>query len=121
MARSSCFRSSYEQLIDHARRSHLLRSTAGLLSWDQEVMMPRSGVAHRSRQCALLARLGHQMAVDPRLGEWLADCESNSELAAAPLSSVAVNVRELRRVYDKARKLPQDLVEQLAATASIDR
>jgi len=108
----------YQQLIDHALQAHLLRSTAGLLSWDQEVMMPRAGVEHRSQQYALLAKLIHEMAVDPRVGEWLADCESDGDLTADPLSPAAVNVRELRRSHDKALKLPAELVEQLAATST---
>ncbi len=41
-----------------------------------------------------------------------------STLIADPLSPVAVNVRELRRSYNRLTKLPRTLVEELARTTS---
>ena len=121
MTSSGLGSSTYEKLIDHVREEHLLRTTASLLSWDQEVMMPRAGVEHRSRQCALLARLAHQMTIDSRVGEWLSACEEDDQLMSDPLAVASVNVRELRRHHDRAVKLPQELVEQIAATSSTAR
>ncbi|MGB0767954.1 MAG: carboxypeptidase M32, partial [Phycisphaeraceae bacterium] len=60
----------------------------------------------------------HQMNVDPRRGEWLGECEADDALTADPLSATAVNLRELRRGYDKATKLPEDLVVEMSQTTS---
>ena len=109
---------TYDQLIAHLRQANLLGSTASLLGWDQEVMMPAKGLAHRTRQLSQLARLTHQMRTDPRVGQWLGECESDSTLTADPLSASAVNLRELRRDYDKATKLPEALVVEMAETTS---
>jgi hypothetical protein len=54
-----------------AREARILGSTAAILGWDQETMMPNGGLAHRARQFAQLARLEHGMATDKRLGELL--------------------------------------------------
>jgi carboxypeptidase Taq len=108
-------------LIRRTREAHLLESSASLLSWDQETMMPPRGVEHRSRQLALLARLAHQAATDPVIGELLAVCESDRELTADPLSIPAVSVREIRRHYDRATRLPAALVEELAQVTSLAR
>jgi carboxypeptidase Taq len=62
---------------------------------------------------ALLARLGHEMLTDPRIGEQLASVEG-TPLVADPASDAGANVREIRRSYDRAVKLPKELVEELA-------
>ena len=109
----------YEGLIGLAREAALLGSTASLLNWDQQTMMPPGGLAYRSRQLACLASLRHGVMTDPRLGEHLAGCESDQALMADPTGPAAVNVRELRRLHDRQRKLPRSLVEELARTTSL--
>ncbi|MEX2214999.1 MAG: carboxypeptidase M32 [Phycisphaeraceae bacterium] len=111
----------YVELIDRVREANLLESSASVLGWDQETMMPAGGLEHRSRQLAQMARLVHQMKTDPRLGELLAACEAEPSIKAEPLSSEAVNVREIRREYDRATKLPTSLVEELTKISSVAR
>ncbi|MFM9144824.1 MAG: hypothetical protein ACKORL_05545, partial [Phycisphaerales bacterium] len=50
---------SVERAVALAREARLLGSTAAILGWDQETMMPGGGLEHRSRQLAQLARLEH--------------------------------------------------------------
>ncbi len=109
---------SYEELIQLVREAALLGSSASLLSWDQEVMMPEGGVEYRSRQLSLLARLTHEASTSPRIGELLSICEDDDALTADPISPEAVNIRELRRHYDRKTKLPSALVAEEAALAS---
>jgi carboxypeptidase Taq len=109
---------AYQELIQRSREQSLLGSCAELLAWDEETYMPRAGAAHRGNQQALLAGLHHEQATDPRLGELLRVVESSS-LVADPLSPEAVNVRELRRGYDRLTRVPRKLVEELARTTSL--
>jgi carboxypeptidase Taq len=104
---------AYADLIFRVREAALLGSCGGVLGWDERVNMPRQGSAFRGDQMALLARLGHEMTVAPEIGEALATVEA-SELVSHPESDAAVNVREIRRAYDRAVKLPAKLVEELA-------
>jgi carboxypeptidase Taq len=67
---------------------------------------------------ALLAGLHHERATDPRMGDLLASLEKSS-LVGSPESAEAVNVRELRRAYDRRVRLPRTLVEELARTTSM--
>jgi hypothetical protein len=56
-----------------ARESRLLASTASILGWDQETMMPPGGLEHRARQLAQLARQpipGSAMRCRPRRPRW---------------------------------------------------
>ncbi len=104
---------AYSDLIDRIREASVLSSCAAVLGWDERTYMPRQGAAHRARQMALLARLGHERLTAPVIGERLSQIEGTS-LVAEPDSIPAANVREIRRAYDRAVKLPSDLVEELA-------
>src|SRR3954464_8752924 len=97
---------TYESLLALYRDKCLLDSAAGVLGWDERTYLPPKGSAFRSDQMALLAKLSHAKLTEPRLGELLDQAE-----AANPDGDAAVNVREIRRVRDRAVKLPARLVE----------
>jgi carboxypeptidase Taq len=101
------------ELIRRTREANLLASCGSLLGWDESTYMPRRGSSFRGEQMGLLARLGHEMATAPLLGELLAQVEA-SDLVSDPEGDAAANVREIRRGYDRAVKVPADLVEELA-------
>jgi carboxypeptidase Taq len=110
---------AYDELIAKTKEAALLRSTASILGWDQRTKMPPGGIGHRSLQTAQLARVIHEWSTDPRVGELLAECEADSALVSDPASEPAANLRELRREYDRATKLPADLVEERARTRTV--
>ncbi len=109
----------YDELIALVKQANLLASTAALLGWDQETMMPSKGVEHRSNQQAQLASIHHGLATDPRIGDLLAACESQDHLTMDQTTPEAVNIREVRRRYDRVTKLPAELVEELAQVTSL--
>jgi carboxypeptidase Taq len=84
-----------------------LEKLAMLLAWDQEVVMPAAGAEWRAQQRATLERLAHERFADDEVGELLA-----AATAETPLDEDLLRVT--RRDYDKARRVPADLVEQLA-------
>jgi carboxypeptidase Taq len=104
---------AYSELIRRVKDYSLLNSCASVLGWDERTYMPRRGSAHRAEQMALLARKSHEMLTAPQIGELLAEVE-NSPPVRDPYSVPAANVRNIRRVYDRAVKLPKELVEELA-------
>jgi carboxypeptidase Taq len=103
----------YDELIRRSKELGVLHSCAAVLGWDQQTYMPAGGASLRGEQMALLASLAHQKFTDPKIGELLAAIET-TDLVKNPESDAAANVRELRRGYDRATKLPQSLVEELA-------
>ena len=109
---------NYDQLLEHVKQANLLGSTGSILGWDQETLMPPKGLAHRTRQLAQIAKLTHQMKTDPKIGDWLDECEDDEALTGDPISASAVNIREWRRDYDKATKLPEELVVEMSETTS---
>jgi carboxypeptidase Taq len=111
---------AYQELIGLSRSETLLSSCLDLLEWDEEVAMPRKGVEHRAEQRALLAGLVHDRGTDPRYEELLVAIEG-SALLSDPESASAVNVREIRRAYDRERRMPRRLVEEWARVTAISQ
>jgi carboxypeptidase Taq len=109
---------AYAELIRRVREETLLTSCEALLEWDEETYMPPGGVENRSDQLALIAGLLHERGTDPRVGELLRQLEG-SELLNDPRSPAAVNIRELRREYDRYIKVPRRLVEDVARTTAL--
>jgi carboxypeptidase Taq len=107
----------YDRLLDHLADVATLGSSVALLQWDQETMMPPRGAELRARQLSLLSSLLHRQQTDPRVGEWLEAAESDADLAAD--GAVRANLREARRVYERATRLPESLVREMAETFSL--
>lgn len=108
---------AYNELIQDQTRTALLGSCGSVLGWDQETYMPAGGGEHRANQLSLLAGLGHQWATSTRTGELLQQLEE-SDLGDES-SARFVNVREARRKFDRATRLPQKLVEELSRVTSL--
>src|SRR3954471_23927106 len=101
---------AYNTLIALSQQETLLSSCNDLLEWDEEVFMPSKGAKMRAEQMALLAGISHDRATDPRYGELLNIVERSS-LVSDQDSTAAINVRELRRGYDRECRMPRRLVE----------
>lgn len=108
---------AYQELIRRYREARMLDSIASLVGWDERTYMPPKGSAHRAEQMALLATMTHEKITAPRLGEFLGELE-RSPLASGGDTPEAVNIREIRRGYDRAVKVPARLVEELARTVT---
>ncbi|MGQ0635838.1 MAG: carboxypeptidase M32 [Planctomycetaceae bacterium] len=109
---------TYAKLLDHLRQTAVLESCGSLLGWDEQTYMPSGGAEHRARQLSLLAGLVHERATAPVVGEMLSEIEA-STVVLDPDSSAAANIREARRDFDRATKLPRRLVEELAQAATL--
>jgi carboxypeptidase Taq len=101
---------SYKKLLKRAREIALLSSTAEVLAWDQETYMPTKSLAYRAEQMAYLGGEAHRLFTARKIGELISACESEN---FASDSDEAANVREWRRRYDRATKVPVRLVEKL--------
>ena len=108
--------SAYVELCRELRRTATLAALVEQLSWDQETMMPPAGASFRAEQTALVARLAHQRFTAPRIGELLDACEADETVRDDELARA--NLREMRRDWERARKLPEDLVAEMNETSS---
>ncbi|MBK35031.1 MAG: carboxypeptidase M32 [Gemmatimonadetes bacterium] len=107
---------AYTHLLSHFKQTALLGSCESVLGWDERTYMPRGGAAHRADQIALLAGLVHDRVTEPSVDGWLQAIEADEPDAG---SVEAVNVREWRRAYDRATRMPKTLVEEIARVTTV--
>lgn len=110
----------YSELTRLLREAAVLGSCSSVLSWDEQTYMPSGGAQFRSEQLGLLAGMTHDRATSPRIGELLGELEAGGDLGD-PDGDRAVNVREARRSYNRATKLPRRLVEELSRTVPLSQ
>ena len=98
------------------REIHLLEHVTALLQWDQETCMPPGALEERADQLALLEGEVHARRTTSEMGDLIAAAESRSDLSPSDHALV----RELRRSYDRATRLPADLVKAMARQGSVN-
>jgi len=104
---------AYEALLDHYEQISNVNAAGSILQWDEEVMMPEGGTPARSKQKSALSSLSHDLLTEDKVGEWL------DELDDADLTDEqAAVVREIRREYERAERVPNDLVAEISETTS---
>jgi len=108
---------AYDELREYQIQTAYYQSLGALAGWDQRTYIPRKGHAHRARQFAALATLLHRRQTDPQIGVWLEALEG-ADFLDDPDSPRAVNVREWRSDYERARRVPEALAVELAQARS---
>jgi carboxypeptidase Taq len=107
----------YDRLLGALREVALVNSVFFVVEWDEQVMMPPGGAAHRAEQKAWLARTAHTRQTSADFGDTLAEAEREQAGAADDSEQRAV-LRQARRAYDRAVKLPGALVEEITRTTA---
>ena len=107
---------SYDLFIERVKDIHKFGAIQGHLGWDQETIMPAKGAKSRSEIMSWLAREQHNRITDDNLAKLITELESDPSLNA----DQQANVREVRRRYDKAVKLPTEFVAEFNAWITTD-
>lgn len=107
---------SYAELCANLREAGVLKSMRSLMGWDQETKMPEAGADLRADQLEMISALIHEKTTSAKLGDLIAACEADSAVQGD--AAAAANVREIRRDYDLATKLPAELVREIARASS---
>lgn len=112
--------SLFDRLLGAVREVADLEAAAALLEWDQQTGMPAGAAGVRGEQLATVARLAHERFTRPEIGEWLAALApfERQRSEQDPDSFEAALVRVVQREYDRARKLPPQLVHALSKATS---
>jgi len=97
-------------LRERLREIDDLQHAGRVLGWDQQVLMPPRGTLARGRAFGTLERLAHERLVDPRLAALLDAAEAAGEDPGV--------VRAVRRDHERARRVPGELVAEIAEAAA---
>jgi carboxypeptidase Taq len=104
---------TYDRFEERITRISNVGNAAGILRWDQEVVMPEEGTPARAQQLSALSSISHELLTANETGELLEALEST----ALEEEREAV-VREVRRRYDRETSVPQELVEEISETTA---
>jgi carboxypeptidase Taq len=108
----------FDQLKQRLAEVDDLRNAASLLFWDQRVMMPPGGSDARAEAVATLGRLAQEHFVAPELGKLLEDLRGLEESFDYD-SFEASLIRVTRRDYDKATRVPPELVGEMRKASAV--
>jgi len=108
--------SDFESFVEKSLVVHDLMEIQQLLEWDQQVMMPRKGAEQRGAHQAALARVVHERLADPGFGDLLSRLEGMA-LGEDP----AADLREARRAWERAVKVPSRLVSERAMAVALSQ
>src|SRR5258708_33700233 len=100
-------------VLDDMHAIQELKAVYDLAEWDQNTGMPEGAAEVRGYHVATLQGVMHERWTDPRLGSLLGelgDVIGRSDYTDADRGLV----RAARRDYDRATKLPRELVEEMA-------
>ena len=93
-----------------------LAKAAGLLSWDQQTMMPPRGAPVRAEQLGTLSKVIHERFVTDEIGRLLDDLRDH-ETTLPYESDEASLIRVTRRDWEKERRVPTELREEMTRAA----
>ncbi len=89
-----------------------LNTTQGLLGWDLEVNMPEKGSDIRAKQMATLSKIAHEMMISDNVGTLLQKLREEATYKSLDKVDQAL-VREVGKDYDRAKKIPVSLVQEM--------
>ena len=89
-----------------------------LMFWDQNTMMPPDGAAAHGDQSATLETISHERLTDPALGRLL-DALEPWAAGEDPDSDPVRLIRELRRDFEKAVRVPTALAAEASRAAAL--
>ena len=87
-----------------------------MIGWDQETYLPAAAADHRAAQLAWLSSRAHELATSDA---WQRDLEAAEAADPGNDPKLTANLRELRREFDRATKLPVELVARESTASSL--
>ena len=105
--------SAHARLAAVLRENAVFASVGSTIGWDEQTQLPDAATPLRADQSALIAKLAHERRTDPKLGDLIAAAEAAAKNLPSE-SDESTTARDARRDFDRATKLPADLVEEMA-------
>ncbi|TXT59893.1 MAG: Carboxypeptidase 1 [Promethearchaeota archaeon] len=107
--------SQIKELIIHFSKLKQLKYINNLLNWDLQVYMPDGSNKGRAELISLVGELVHKKLISNKTETLISEAEQKKDLS---LIDAAI-LREAKREYQKAIKIPTDLVVEIAKNASL--
>jgi carboxypeptidase Taq len=102
--------STWEKLLPKLQELADLYSAIALMQWDMAVKMPSLGAPSRARASSTLETMTHELFTDPEVGDLIEELSGDDDLDELQRATVRVVGHD----YFRARRIPPDLVRELA-------
>jgi carboxypeptidase Taq len=104
-----------QQLKEHFAEIIRLNYIRSLLGWDQAVYMPKGGNKGRSEQMALMSQLVHKRIKSEKTNQLIKEAEKITNMTDIE----SALIREAKREYEHAIRIPDELIGEISKQASI--
>ncbi|MCU0750504.1 MAG: carboxypeptidase M32, partial [Akkermansiaceae bacterium] len=103
-------------IFEKVRELSIIQSSASVIGWDQETYLPPAAAEHRAAQLSWLSARAHELATSD---DWKSALETAENTNPGNDPKLSANLRELRREFDRATKLPVELVARESTATSL--
>jgi carboxypeptidase Taq len=107
--------SAWDRLLPRLIELNDIGSAVRLMSWDQAVLLPPKASPGRARAMATMQGFWHERLTSTEMGDLIGELVAEDSLDDVQRASV----RNLKRDYDKATKVPASLVKEIAETEGL--
>jgi len=104
------------KIFDLARTHGIMKSIGSVIGWEQETYLPPAGAAYRAVQLSWISARTHELMVSE---DWRAALEEAEAMTMDDDPKASANLRELRRRFDRAKRLPVELVARASEATSL--
>lgn len=105
---------TYEGYKEHLQKIAHLNSALALLSWDQEIYMPKDGAGVRAQQFSTLSAMVHELATDPEFEKCVFHLLEKSSFGFKETR----NLEESKESILMSKKLPAAFIRKAAIARS---
>jgi carboxypeptidase Taq len=103
-------------LFEKVREIAVIHSSSAVIEWDQETYLPPAAATYRAKQLSWLSARAHELATCDAFRK---DLEAAEATGPGSDFKLTANLHELRREFDRATKLPVELVERDSTASSL--
>ncbi|KAL1915496.1 uncharacterized protein VTP21DRAFT_6620 [Calcarisporiella thermophila] len=112
---TASLREKYNELAEVLKEISYLNGAAGVLEWDQNVMMPPGASAVRAKQMSALSGLIHEKSTSKTLGSILNELNTRIPKEKHDFNEYELaNIRIAEHDYSKVTRVPSELVKAKA-------
>ncbi|MEI7910502.1 MAG: carboxypeptidase M32 [Verrucomicrobiota bacterium] len=104
------------RIFELAREQAVIASVEAVIGWDQETYLPPAAATYRAAQLSWLSAKAHELATS---SQWQCALEAAEAADTGAEVTRHANLREMRRAFDRATKLPVALVAREATACSL--
>lgn len=104
----------YQDFKNYLSKVADIENSLAILSWDQEVNMPKNGASFRAQQIATLSAYAHELSTSTEFGDLLEQLQTDDTLSFEEKR----NIEKTAKKYNDNKKFDADFIKKYSYTVS---